>query len=463
MNIKNSNATGYNLLSTDLFKQFESNLARALKPAYRTSSTRLKLAVACSGGADSLLLTLLTKVWLTKHYPNSGEIHAVIIDHAIRSESGEQAQNTKKFLQNHHISSEIVKVPAAIPAQNLQHWARVWRYRCLQKYCTENDILFLLVGHNADDFYESFWLNLKRGSGIFGLSAIAAEQYLTDVKMMRPLLNIDSAQIRQMMQTAQYPYIEDASNQSLKFTRVQIRKVGAILDGLGFTQKRVTQAAKHIAEGAEILQKQTACLKAEYCLYHPLGFVRVNMNMFRDKRDSQNLTLASKILSESISILGKGVPPKYQKILAILNKIEKNEMIKGHHIARIALWQKHQYLFLFPARNSDAHDDATQYYDYDKSALPSDNAIALRFLGGQGLQQWQKLDRQGFAKIKHHLPRALLQNLPAWFDGNQLLAVPYLWQSPAPLARALPDSMSERFSLVTFKPYDIFADNRALK
>ena len=459
MNIKNSNATGYNLLSTDLFKQFESNLARALKPAYRTSSTRLKLAVACSGGADSLLLTLLTKVWLAKHYPNSGEIHAVIIDHAIRSESGEQAQNTKKFLQNHHISSEIVKVSVAIPAQNLQHWARVWRYRCLQKYCVENDIMFLLVGHNEDDFYESFWLNLKRGSGIFGLSAIAAGQYLTDIKIIRPLLNIESAHIRKMMQAAQYPYIEDASNQSLKFTRVQIRKVGTILDGLGFSQKRVTQAAKHIAEGAEILQKQIAYLKAEYCLYHPLGFVKVDMKMFHDQRDSQNLTLASKILSESISMLGKGVPPKYQKILAILNKIEQSEIIKGHHIARIALWQKEDNLFLFPARKGDAHDNATQYYDDDKSTTPIGDTIDLRFLGGRGLQQWQELDREGFAKIKHHLPRALLQNLPAWFDGNQLLAVPYLWQSPAPLARTLPDSMFRRFPLVTFKPYDIFADN----
>ena len=459
MNIKNSNATDYNLLSTDLFKQFESNLGCVFAPAYRTSCARLKLAVACSGGADSLLLTLLTKAWLAKHYPNTGEIRAVIIDHAIRSESGEQAQNTKKFLQNHHISSEIIKVPAAIPAQNLQHWARVWRYRCLQKYCAENDIMFLLVGHNENDFYESFWLNLKRGSGIFGLSAIAAEQYLTNVKMIRPLLNIESAHIRKMMQVAQYPYIEDVSNQSLKFTRVQIRKVGATLDALGFSQKRVTQAAKHIAEGAEILQKQSAYLKAEYCLYHPLSFVRVDMRMFHDQRDSQNLTLASKILSEIISMLGKGVPPKYQKILAILNKIKKNEMIKGHHIARIALWQKHEYLFLFPARKGDAHDNIAQYYDYDKSALSFEDEFNLRFLGGQGLQQWQKLDREGFAKIKHHLPRALLQNLPAWFDGNQLLAVPYLWQSPAPLARALPDSMFGRFPLVTFKPYDIFSDN----
>ena len=459
MNIKNSNATDYNLLSTDLFKQFERNLTRAFAPTYRNSSARLKLAVACSGGADSLLLALLTKAWLAKHYPNSGEIHAVIIDHAIRSESAKQAQNTKEFLQNHHISSEIIKVPAQIPTQNLQHWARVWRYRSLQKYCAENDIMFLLVGHNEDDFYESFWLNLKRGSGIFGLSAIAAGQYLADVKIIRPLLNIESAQIRHMMQAAQYPYIEDASNQSLKFTRVQIRKLGAVLDGLGFTQKRVTQAAKHIAEGAEILQKQIAYLKAEYCLYHPLGFVKVDMKMFHDQRDSQNLTLASKILSEIISMLGKGVPPKYQKILAILNKIEKNEMIKGHHIARIALWQKHEYLFLFPARKSDAQHNEAQYYDYDKSARLFEDAIALKFLGGQGLQQWQKLDREGFAKIKHHLPRALLQNLPAWFDGNQLLAVPYLWQSPASLARTLPDSMFERFPLVTFKPYDIFADN----
>ena len=45
-----------------------------------------------------------------------------------------------------------------------------------------------------------------------------------------------------------------------------------------------------------------------------------------------------------------------------------------------------------------------QYYDYDNSALPSEDAVALRFLGGQGsTSNGKKLDREGFAKIKTSL------------------------------------------------------------
>jgi len=66
------------------------------------------IAVAVSGGPDSMALVFLLKNWIRK---NKGKLIALIIDHQMRENSFKEASFVKKYLGNNNIQSLILKVP----------------------------------------------------------------------------------------------------------------------------------------------------------------------------------------------------------------------------------------------------------------------------------------------------------------------------------------------------------------
>ena len=66
-----------------------------------------KIAVAVSGGPDSIALVFLLKKWIKT---KSGKLIALIVDHQIRKGSFEEASYVKKYLDLNNINSLILKV-----------------------------------------------------------------------------------------------------------------------------------------------------------------------------------------------------------------------------------------------------------------------------------------------------------------------------------------------------------------
>ena len=69
------------------------------------------IAVAVSGGSDSIALVFLLKNWIIK---NKGKLTALIIDHQIRENSFKEAISVKKYLSNNNIQNLILKVSKKI-------------------------------------------------------------------------------------------------------------------------------------------------------------------------------------------------------------------------------------------------------------------------------------------------------------------------------------------------------------
>ena len=74
-----------------------------------------KIAVAVSGGPDSMALVFLLKSWSLK---NNGSLIALIVDHQIRKDSNLEAKIIKKYLIKYEIESKI--------------WAGLGRLGCLK-------------------------------------------------------------------------------------------------------------------------------------------------------------------------------------------------------------------------------------------------------------------------------------------------------------------------------------------
>ena len=177
-----------------------------------------RLAVAVSGGSDSLGLCLLSDAWARQR---RGEVLALTVDHNLRPGSGEEAARVAGWLSDRGIDHRIL---AWQPDKASQRAARDGRYRLLQDACRREGILHLLVGHTADDQAETVAFRHLRGSGPEGLSGIAAVRELNHVRLLRPLLTVPRDSVRATLSAFGQPWIDDPSNQDARYARARVRR-----------------------------------------------------------------------------------------------------------------------------------------------------------------------------------------------------------------------------------------------
>ena len=63
------------------------------------------IAVAVSGGPDSMALIFLLNNWIKLH---NGKIIALIVDHKLREESSTEAKKIKNYLSHKNIEAKIL-------------------------------------------------------------------------------------------------------------------------------------------------------------------------------------------------------------------------------------------------------------------------------------------------------------------------------------------------------------------
>jgi tRNA(Ile)-lysidine synthase len=182
------------------------------------------VAVAVSGGRDSLALALLAHDWASAL---QGRIVGLIVDHGLRRESADEASKTRDLLARHGIAAEVLRWRGAKPASGLQVAAREARYRLLLDACKRRGILHLLVAHHADDQAETVVMRAARQSGPDGLAGMASLVEQRETRLLRPLLSIPRARLTATLEARAVAWIEDPSNVDSRFERARLRKAGA--------------------------------------------------------------------------------------------------------------------------------------------------------------------------------------------------------------------------------------------
>ena len=129
-----------------------------------------KIAIAVSGGLDSMVLMNLAKI---SKKIKSKNIHIIVIDHNLRKGSKEEALFVKEEASKLGLMSVILTWKGKKPNSKIQETARKERYNLLFDYCKENQISDLFIGHHLDDQIENFIFRMFRGSGIVGLTSFS--------------------------------------------------------------------------------------------------------------------------------------------------------------------------------------------------------------------------------------------------------------------------------------------------
>ncbi len=227
------------------------------------------LAVAVSGGADSLGLCLVAADWAraTGH-----PLTALTVDHGLRPESGDEAAQVGRWLQARGIPHHILAWTGPKPAADRQAAARRARYRLLLDWCAAQGAVALLTAHHREDQAETLLLRLARGSGVDGLAAMAPRLDAGGVALLRPLLDLPRARLRATLAERGQPWVEDPSNRDDHYARTRMRAAAASLEAAGLGADRLAATAARLARARAALDDATDRLLAAASSCHPAGY-----------------------------------------------------------------------------------------------------------------------------------------------------------------------------------------------
>ena len=160
---------------------------------------------------------------------------------------------------------------------SIQVAARELRYNWFQKLLEENKIAYLLTAHHSGDNVETVLMNLFKGTGIHGLTGIAAKRD----KIIRPLLFASKQEIAFYAKMHGITWREDASNASNKYTRNFFRnKVIPLVEELvPNAMQNVASTISHLQE-AETLYKQAIETYRKTLLVYKNGEVHIPVIKF---------------------------------------------------------------------------------------------------------------------------------------------------------------------------------------
>lgn len=231
------------------------------------------IAVAVSGGADSMALCLLAAGWARRR---RGRAIALTVDHGLRPGSGREARQVGVWLEARGIEHHILRWRGEKPTRGIQAAARAARYRQLGAWCRRRRILHLLLAHQLEDQAETLLGRLGRGSGVDGLAAMAALGESHGLRLVRPVLGVPRARLRATLERRRQDWIEDPTNRDPAFSRVRIRRALEVLAPEGLTPQRLAATAGRLGRARVALESEVTDLLARAATLHPAGFCHLD-------------------------------------------------------------------------------------------------------------------------------------------------------------------------------------------
>ena len=355
-----------------------------------------RLAVAISGGADSLALALLADGWAKRH---DGSIIGLIADHGLRASSADEARDTAERLAARQIKSRII--PLDLPrGAALQARARAARHAALTQAARQAGAVHLLLGHHQRDQVETSMMRGARGSrGLAGMAAFTASR---DVIVLRPLLRIDAAALRDFLRASGCGWVEDPSNIDARFERVRVR--GRVGQGDTISLGAIHHAGRDRHEEMQDTARQLA------------GFGGIYAEGFALWRA---LAMPVDVLAALLRVVGGKAYTPNREAVARLAASLRPTTLGGVQVTkwRGAWLLTREAAVCGPpveAQPGGIWDGRFRIIVPPKTARP--RALYLGALGPRAAE---------FRKISH-FPSLILRSLPAVHDCEDIIAVPHL-------------------------------------
>lgn len=380
---------------------------------------RPDLAVAVSGGADSLCLALLAADWARAR---GGRVTGLIVDHRLRPDSGVEAARVAGWLAARGIGHAILVWDGAKPDADIQAAARAVRYALLEQWCAARGVLHLLLGHHRDDQAETLLLRLGRGSGVDGLAAMAPIAERFSLRLLRPLLPVPRARLAATLAAAGQEWIEDPSNRNPAFARARLRARLPELAAEGLSPERLVATARRMARAADALDGAVAELAARKVEFFDAGYALAAPDIFTGIPEEIGLRLLARLVR---AVGGAEHPPREERTEALYGRLHSGlnaaATLAG---CRVAPWRGRLLFCREAGRMAPPlalEPGAEMVWDGRfRLAIAADGPPGLR-VGALGNGAPEAVRR-----LLVPFPAAVRPTLPAFYDVQGLCVVPHL-------------------------------------
>jgi tRNA(Ile)-lysidine synthase len=385
------------------------------------------VAVAVSGGPDSLTLAILADRWARAR---GGRVWALTVDHRLRPESSAEADTVGKWLGARGVPHEVLVWDGPKPASGIQEAARSARYRLLAAWCEASGCLHLLTGHQRDDQAETYLIRRRARSGGDGLAGIAAVRELAQLRLVRPLLGVARVRLAALLDAEGQEYFRDPSNRNRAFERSRVRAVATANDiDAALTEVRANGRARIAHEQA------LAALLGRAVALHPAGFAVLDPAPILAAGE-----LGERALGRVAAAIGGAAYPARCERLARLRAGLGESPARARTLGgcRFVPWRGRVLVLRENARAAPPRrldPGASVLWDRRFAATLARTArgpVSLSCLGADGVAALGR----GAVADANPLPRLIYPALPALRDDEGLAAVPHL-----DYRRGLPDDL----------------------
>lgn len=375
------------------------------------------LGLAVSGGSDSTALLVLAAEAL-----GPSRLAAVTVDHGLRPGSAAEAAGVAELAARLGVRHSILRWEGP-RGGNLPAAARAARLALIADWAHEAGIGDVALAHTRDDQAETVLMNLARGSGVDGLSAMPPVRRALGMRWWRPFLGVARAALRAELSARGIGWVEDPTNTDPRFGRARIRAALPGLAAMGLTPARLADLAGRMQAVRAVLDDAArAHLAAQVTEAH--GAARLAPGFFEGRTETVERALAALLRQ----LTGAPHPPRLaelRRLIAAQAGTLGGAVLRPH---AGAVW-------LFREARAVAGPGVPAGAVWDGRCLaeappgaPPDARIAA--LGPAGVLT---LSRQARAGLHPHwretgLPPAALPGLPAiWADGTLIAAPLAFW------------------------------------
>lgn len=231
---------------------------RALQQALAKLPPEQAVAVALSGGTDSVALALVATQMCLLQRP----LYFFHIHHGLLPEADAWVDHLVELARLLEVPLSVRHVQVDL-GQGLgtEASAREARYEALAALAVEHQVGALLLAHHQQDQAETVLLRLLRGAGVLGLSAMQDDAERQGMRLLRPWLEIEradlSAIVGEFSARTGWQVVEDPSNADPQYKRgaFRIELVPVLEKHWPAWRQTLTRHAKQAAEVTEVLDE----------------------------------------------------------------------------------------------------------------------------------------------------------------------------------------------------------------
>lgn len=195
----------------------------ALDPKVQSAIREIPISdryfVALSGGMDSVALLYFCLPFLKLHTTTIEVIH---IHHGLSANAQAWAEFCSSFCAQLGLICHVEYVEVVSQGRGVEAAARVARYDVFKRHLSKGGVL--LQGHHLNDQAETVLMRLFKGLGPASLKGMPITRPLASGIIYRPWLRLTRAALKKEADRYGLTWVEDESNDDVRFERNFIRK-----------------------------------------------------------------------------------------------------------------------------------------------------------------------------------------------------------------------------------------------